>query len=71
MKDANININGINKQTKDLLILIKYIINETSDPHYLAIRVVALVPIFLDRGTIIRALACESVTTPGHAPNLK
>ncbi len=42
-----------------------------SDRHEPIIGAVALVPSFLDRGTIIGALPSESVTTPSHVPNLK
>ena len=44
---------------------------QTTDRHDCAIGVVALIPTFQDRGTKIGALASESVTTPGHVPNLK
>jgi hypothetical protein len=44
-------------------------IGATSDRHKPVIGVVALVPSFLDRGTIIGALPSESVTTPSHVPN--
>ncbi len=42
-----------------------------SDRHEPVLCVVALVPTFLDRGTILWALPSESVTTPGHVPILK
>ncbi len=42
-----------------------------SDRHEPVIGVVALVPAFLDRGTIIGALPSESVTTPSHVPIIK
>jgi len=43
----------------------------STDRHDCALGVVALVPTFLDRGTILGALASESVTTPGHVTHLK
>ncbi len=46
-------------------------IHQVSDRHEPVIGVVALVPSFLDRGTIIGDLPSESVTTPSHVPNLK
>ncbi len=42
-----------------------------SDRHEPVLSVVAFVPTFLDRGTILSALPSESVTTPGHVPILK
>ncbi len=47
------------------------IIGKITDRHDFALGVVALVPTFLDGGSILGALASESVTTPGHVPNLK
>jgi hypothetical protein len=43
----------------------------SSDLHDPVIDVVALVPTFLDRVTIIGAFTSESVTKPSHVPNLK
>ena len=43
----------------------------SSDLHNQVIGVVALVPTFLDSGTIIGVLPSKSVTTPNHVPNLK
>ena len=42
-----------------------------SDRHEPVLCVVALVPTFMDRGTILCALLSESVTTPSHVPILK
>ncbi len=42
-----------------------------SDRHEPVISVVAFVPTFLDRGTIVSALPSKSVTTPSHVPILK
>jgi hypothetical protein len=42
-----------------------------TDRHDCAIGVVVLIPTFQGRGTKIGALASESVTTPGHVPNLQ
>jgi hypothetical protein len=45
--------------------------HQTSDRHEPVVCVVAFVPTFMDRGTIVCALSSESVTTPSHVPNLK
>ena len=42
--------------------------NRYSDRHEPILCVVARVPIFWDRGTILCALPSESVTTPDHVP---
>ena len=44
---------------------------QVSDRHEPVLSVVALVPIFMDRATILSELPSESVTTPSHVPILK
>ena len=42
-----------------------------SDRHEPVVGVVALLPMFPDRDTIVGDLPSESVTTPSHVPNVK
>ncbi len=78
MKYSTVNFLHVSKFTApddDVAITLLYarseFVAEVSDRHEPVLCVVALVPTFLDRGTILCALPSESVTTPGHVPILK